>query len=82
MAKPRILILSEDAALRATLARWLLGAGYAVELAESPRRAREVIANESLKLAIADSHVGVADTDLARTVERIKRVLLIAQPAK
>jgi hypothetical protein len=33
--KPRILIVADDAAFRATLARWLLSAGYAVELAES-----------------------------------------------
>jgi len=84
MAKPRILIVTDDTALRATLARWLLGAGYAVELAESPRRAFEVIANESLNLAIMDPRgMGAADTELAREIaERIKRVVLIAQPAK
>jgi DNA-binding NtrC family response regulator len=41
--KQRILVVAEDAPLRATLARWLMAAGYAVELAESPKRAREVI---------------------------------------
>jgi DNA-binding NtrC family response regulator len=46
MMKPRILVVAGDAPLRATLARWLLAAGYAVELAESPRRARQVIAEE------------------------------------
>jgi DNA-binding response OmpR family regulator len=75
MAKPRILIVADDASLRAMLARWLLGAGYAVELAESARRAREVIASESVNLAI----VG-ADTDLAREIaEQIKRVVLVPQ---
>jgi DNA-binding response OmpR family regulator len=84
MAKPRILIVTDDTALRATLARWLLGAGYAVELAESPRRAFEVIANESLNLAIMDPRgMGTADTELAREIaERIKRVILIAQPVQ
>jgi DNA-binding response OmpR family regulator len=78
MAKPRILIVADDASLRATLARWLLGAGYAVELAESARRARDVIASESVNLAI----VG-ADTDLAREIaERIKRVVLVPQPGQ
>lgn len=64
------------------LARWLLGAGYAVELAESPRRAREVIAYESLNLAIVDPHgMGAAGTELAREiVERVKRLILIAEP--
>ena len=76
MAKSRILIVADDASLRATLARWLLGAGYAVELAESARRAYEVIANEGLNLAV----VGTADPELARELtERIKRVILIVQ---
>ena len=50
--KPRILVVADDAAFRATLARWLLGAGYAVELSESVHRAREIITNESVNLAI------------------------------
>jgi DNA-binding response OmpR family regulator len=78
MAKPRILIVADDASLRATLARWLLGAGYAVELAESARRAREVIASESVNLAI----VG-ADAALAREIaEQVKRVVLVPQPGQ
>ncbi len=84
MAKPRILIVTGDTSLRATLARWLLTAGYAVELAESPRRACEVIASESVNLAIMDPRGMVAaDTELAREIAvRIKRVLLIAEPLK
>jgi two-component system OmpR family response regulator len=84
MAKPRILIVTGDTSLRATLARWLLGAGYAVELAESPRRAYEMIASESVNLAIMDPRgMGTADTELAREIaERIKRVVLIAEPLK
>jgi len=79
MAKSRILIVADDASLRATLARWLLGAGYAVELAESARRAYEVMANESLNLAV----VGAADPEFARELtERIKRVILISQPGQ
>lgn len=79
MAKPRVLIVTDDASMRATLARWLLGAGYAVELAESARRAREVIATESLNLAV----VGAADPELADEIaERIKRVILVTQPGK
>ena len=80
--KPRILIVADDASFRATLARWLLGAGYAVELAESPRRAQEVIASESPILAIVDPHgMGAAGAELAREIgERIKRLILIAGP--
>ena len=80
MAKSRILIVSEDASLRAMLARWLLAAGYAVELAESPRHAQEVVAKESLNLALVDQHL--ADADFAgELVRQIKRVIMIAQPA-
>lgn len=84
MAKPRILIVTDDAALRATLARWLLAAGYAVELAESSRRAREVMSTESLNLAIMDPDgMGAAGAELAHEIaERIKHVILVAQPAK
>ena len=46
--KQCILVVAEDAPVRATLARWLMAAGYAVELAESPKRAREVVENEKL----------------------------------
>jgi two-component system OmpR family response regulator len=84
MAKPRILIFTDGTSLRATLARWLLGAGYTVELAESPRRVSEVIADESFNLAIMDARgIGAADSGLAREIaERIKHVILVAQPAK
>jgi DNA-binding response OmpR family regulator len=81
--KVRILIVAEDAALRATLARWLLAAGYAVELAESARRAREVIASESVALAVLAPHgMGAAGAELAREIgERIKRLILVLEPA-
>ena len=38
----RILVVARDVTLRSTLARWLMPAGYVVELAESDGRAREV----------------------------------------
>src|SRR6516225_4816347 len=38
--------------LRSTLARWLMSAGYSVELAESERRAREVLAHHRIALTI------------------------------
>ncbi|MCG2668170.1 hypothetical protein XI06_30600 [Bradyrhizobium sp. CCBAU 11434] len=52
MVKPGILIVADDASLRATVARWLIQAGYAVELAESPKRAHEVVAKATIALAI------------------------------
>jgi len=65
--KQRILVVADDAALRATLARWLLGAGYGVELAENSKRAREVLAQDSIALALlAPEELGETGADLAR----------------
>jgi len=47
-----ILVVARDVTLRSTLARWLMPAGYFVELAESDRRAREVLANHQVALTI------------------------------
>jgi DNA-binding NtrC family response regulator len=48
----RILVAAEDVALRLILARWLMSAGYSVELAESERRAREILAHSRIALTI------------------------------
>src|SRR6266705_2199548 len=67
MARSRILVVADDAALRASLARWLMAAGYGVELSESPSRARDVVANHDIALAIvAPNGLGVAGVELAR----------------
>lgn len=81
--KPRILIVAEDAAFRATLARWLLNSGYAVELAENARRAREVAASETIALAIVAPHgMGAAGTEIAREIgERVGHLLLVVESA-
>jgi two-component system, OmpR family, response regulator len=55
MMKKRILVVANDAGFRATLARWLIAAGYSVELAESTKHARRVLANERIGLAIVAS---------------------------
>jgi two-component system OmpR family response regulator len=52
MMGTRILLVASDAQLRATIARWLMSAGYAVELAENVRRATDVLANVEIALAI------------------------------
>jgi DNA-binding response OmpR family regulator len=65
--KSRILVVARDADLRATLARWLIAAGHAVELAESARRAREAAASEELGLAlVAPDELAELGTDPAR----------------
>ena len=48
----RILVVAQDVTLRSTLARWLVAAGYLVELAENDRRAREILANQRMALTI------------------------------
>ena len=48
----RILVVAQDVMLRSTLARWLMSAGYSVELAEGERRAREVLAHHRIALTI------------------------------
>ena len=48
----RILVVAQDPMLRSTLARWLMSAGYSVELAEGERRAREVLAHHRIALTI------------------------------
>src|SRR5262245_60053257 len=47
-----VLVVARDATLRSTLARWLMPAGYSVELAENDRRAREVLADQQMALTI------------------------------
>jgi DNA-binding response OmpR family regulator len=83
MTKPRILVIADDAALRATLARWLMTAGYAVELAESPKRARQVVESSSIDLALlAPERLGAAAAELARELAgQAAHVLLIEAEA-
>jgi DNA-binding NtrC family response regulator len=47
-----ILVVAQDVTLRSNLARWLMSAGYSVELAEGERRAREVLADHRVALTI------------------------------
>jgi adenylate cyclase len=60
----RILVVAEDVTLRSTLARWLMPAGYIVELAETDRRAREVLADGRMALTIVAPSAGVPMFDL------------------
>jgi DNA-binding response OmpR family regulator len=81
MMKQRILIVGGDTGLRATLARWLIAAGYSVELAESARRAREVLAHERIGLAIVAPerlHGGDFACELRTAVDRL---ILVTEPA-
>ena len=79
--KPRILIVADHAPQRARLARWLMGAGYLVELADGAKRAREVIASEDLALAIVAGRLGRADPGLvAELRSQVKQHILLEEP--
>jgi len=56
--RERILVVAQDVTLRSTLARWLMPAGYSVELAGNDRRAREVLAREQISLTIVEHTPG------------------------
>jgi DNA-binding response OmpR family regulator/TolB-like protein len=47
--RKRLLVVATDAGLRRVLAHWLTPAGYAIELAESARKAGEVLASGKLE---------------------------------
>jgi len=80
MAKQRILVVAHDAGLRATLARWLIAAGYSVELAESAKHARRVLANERIGLAIAAPDE-LDRSDLAFELRAaVDRLILVTAP--
>jgi DNA-binding response OmpR family regulator len=83
MTKPRILVVAEDASLRGRLARWLLASGYSVELAESVRRAREVIDGGDVALVVlVPDELGVADDELAYEFsEPVEHLIVIAAAA-
>ncbi|HKD24952.1 MAG TPA: response regulator transcription factor [Xanthobacteraceae bacterium] len=80
MPKQRILVVGDDAGFRATLARWLMAAGYSVELAESAKHARKVLANEQIGLAIVAAD-RLERSDLACELRAaVDRLILVTAP--
>src|SRR6516165_6694383 len=75
----RVLVVAQDVMLRSTLARWLMSAGYIVELAESERRAREVFANHKVALTLlAPGRSGGPALELAETGGKL--IVVAEQP--
>jgi DNA-binding response OmpR family regulator/tetratricopeptide (TPR) repeat protein len=76
-----ILVVAHDVNLRATLARWLIAAGYWVELAESVKRAREVLTSERVDLAlIAPERLVEAGAELVHDLARdVARLIVVAE---
>jgi two-component system OmpR family response regulator len=80
MAKQRILVVADDAGFRATLARWLIAAGYPVELAESAKHARWVLANERIGLAIVASDQRDGNDLACELRAAVDRLILVTAP--
>lgn len=81
MMKQRILVVGDDAGLRATFARWLIAAGYSVELAESARHARKVLANERIGLAIVAPEQPDGSDLACELRAAVDRLILVTEPA-
>jgi len=81
--RPRILVVAADTGLRATLARWLMGAGYGVELAENPKRAREVVAGGPIPLAVVEADgLGPGGTDFVSDLSgSVDHIVLVGDPS-
>jgi DNA-binding response OmpR family regulator len=67
VVNPRILIVAGDVQLRATLTRWLVEAGYSVEVAEDLRRAQEFLGDVDIALAVVASDAPGATDPGGRT---------------
>ena len=75
----RILVVAQDVTLRSRLARWLVAAGYFVELAEDDRRVRQLLANQRMALTIV---VLTAGTPIADPGERGGKLIIAAEPGQ
>lgn len=77
--KSTILVVARDADHRAMLARRLMGAGYAVELSEEPRRARELAQTAGVQLAVlVPGGFGAAGADLLQQLrDSVGEVILV-----
>jgi DNA-binding response OmpR family regulator len=55
--------MAQDVALRSTVARWLMAAGYFVELADDDRQARALLASHRMALTIVAPAAGAPPFD-------------------
>ena len=73
-----VLVVAQDTALRARIARLLQPAGYAVELAANEKRALELVINERIDAAIVVTGSGLADLAFARRLsDRVPRLIVL-----
>jgi DNA-binding response OmpR family regulator/class 3 adenylate cyclase/predicted ATPase len=77
--KQLVLVIAQETALRAKIARLLQPAGYAVELAVSEKRAFELTVNEHIDAAILAPSAGLAGLAFARQLsEKIPKLIVLA----
>jgi DNA-binding response OmpR family regulator/class 3 adenylate cyclase/predicted ATPase len=78
--KKLVLVVAQETAFRARLARLLQPAGYAVELAANEKRALKLTANEVIDTAIIVTGAGLAGIAFARQVsDRIPNLIVLAE---
>src|SRR5258707_852983 len=75
-----VLVVAQETALRAKIARLLQPAGYAVELAASEKRAFELIVQENIVAAIVVPGAGLAGLAFARQVShQVPNLIVLAE---
>jgi DNA-binding response OmpR family regulator/class 3 adenylate cyclase/predicted ATPase len=78
--KKLVLVIAQETALRAKIARLLQPAGYAVELAASEKRALELLVNEQIDAAIVVPGSGFAGLAFTRQLsDEIPGLILLAE---
>ncbi len=80
--KKRILVVAQETALRAKIARVLQAAGYAVELAANEKRAIEMAAHGEMDAAIAVPGPSLAGLAMARELrDAVPKMIVLADRA-
>jgi len=78
--KQRVLVVAQDTALRARIARLLQPAGYAVELSASEKRALELSVNEAIETAIIVTGAGLGGIAFARQMsDRVANLIVLTE---
>jgi DNA-binding response OmpR family regulator/class 3 adenylate cyclase/predicted ATPase len=79
--RKRFLVVAQELAVRAQIARAVHSAGYTVEIAPSQKRVFKLVAAENIEAAIMVMDSGPAATTLARELRAaIPRMILVADP--
>jgi DNA-binding response OmpR family regulator/class 3 adenylate cyclase/predicted ATPase len=78
--RKRVLVVAQDTATRARIARLLQPAGYAVELSASEKRALELTVNEVIDAAIVVTGAGLGGIVFARQIgDRVANLIVLTE---